>query len=507
MGGCEVNVRHRDFWIDANRRAGVGLAIGLALAFGTLAARGDDAGRETSGKPGIDLAVMMELDLGQPIRQCRAVPVSLGADEPPGVAALYGSDAEIDPYIGMFFFPKSTLKLVVFDVTGVVRWKRDLGPGVVPGVWFSPIYATDIDRDGVDELYIVNNLDPEHPLDHRRYVLEQLGAADGKVMAQRPWPQPLGADSMSHTYRHNIVGGEVGGETVVVAVAGTYGKHALVAYGSGLEKKWESTIDPAKSGGALGCHLMPVVDIDQDGDDEVFIGERCISLRDGREQFCCDRDTWKGHSDIVLPVYRASDRRWTIWTCRESFEDVGPRVAMFDDHGEAIWRGLDRGHMDSGWAARLGPNGEPLVFTIRVGKKSRSAAGEHRVEVEEFVYEPFTGAPRPLGFNVYTTIPVDLNGDGVHELVKGFFEGDGTVLDRAGRVLGSTGGLSAIHSHFTGKPGEQILSYHPDGKLRIWHDRNANDTPEALDRYRSRAYRANQKMSGVGYNLFNLGGI
>ena len=133
--------------------------------------------------------------------------------------------------------------------------------------------------------------------------------------------------------------------------------------------------------------------------------------------------------------------------------------------------------------------------------------GERRTGVVEYTFEPFSGKPVELGFKVYTTIPVDLNGDGIHELVKGYFEGDGTVLDRHGQVLGNTGGLSAIHSHFAGKPGEQILSYRRDGKLRIWHDRNAVDTPAAKARYESPFYRANQKLSGVGYNLFNLGGI
>lgn len=55
-----------------------------------------------AGPAPIDLAVQTEFDLGQPVAQFRGVPVTLGKDQPPAVAALYGSDAEIDPYIGMF---------------------------------------------------------------------------------------------------------------------------------------------------------------------------------------------------------------------------------------------------------------------------------------------------------------------------------------------------------------------------------------------------------------------
>ena len=200
---------------------GSGLPTGLSLA------------RE------IDLAVLAEVDLGQPLGQLLAVPVKLGPGQPAGVVVLYGSDAEIDPYIGMFFFPKSTLKLVLFDENGRIHWKRDLGPGMVPGIWFSPLYATDLDQDGVDEIYVVGNEDPEHPLDHRRYVLEQRDLETGEVVQTRPWPQPDLPASMSHTYRHFIVGGQVDGKPVLVAVQGTYGTYTLHAYTAGLEPFWE----------------------------------------------------------------------------------------------------------------------------------------------------------------------------------------------------------------------------------------------------------------------------
>jgi len=112
-----------------------------------------------------------------------------------------------------------------------------------------------------------------------------------------------------------------------------------------------------------------------------------------------------------------------------------------------------------------------------------------------------------MNFSVYTSIPVDLNGDGIHELVKGYFEGDGTVLDRKGKVLGNIGGLSAMNSKFTSFPGEQILSYSKDGIIRIWADKNAEDNNRAKARYNNPFYTTNQKQTGNGYNLFTLGGI
>jgi len=483
------------------------IARAYALCRGVLLVALLEVSLNVAWSASIDLAVLAEVDLGQPIGQLRAVPVELGQREPKAVAALYSSDAEIDPYIGMFFFPKSTLKLVLFDETGRIHWKRDLGPGVVPGVWFCPVFAIDLNQDGVDELYIVGNRDPAHPMDFREYVLEQIDAATGRTLDQKPWPQPLEAAPLSHVYRHFIVGGQVEGKPVVVALEGTYGPITLQAYGAGLKPLWQTTSDPAQAGGALGSHVTPVVDIDGDGSDELFVGERCLSLRDGRELFCCDRQTWAGHSDIIQPVLDRATDRWLIWTCRESFENQGPRVALFDAQGRRVWSALAAGHMDTGWAARLGPSGEPVVLGVKVGQKIRTAEGERRTGVVEYAFEARSGKPLELGFKAYTTIPIDLNGDGILELVKGYFEGDGTVMDRQGRVLGKTGGLTALNSKFTGKPGEQMLSYHADGKMRIWFDRNAADTPAATARYQSRFYRTNQKLSGVGYNLFNLGGI
>lgn len=112
-----------------------------------------------------------------------------------------------------------------------------------------------------------------------------------------------------------------------------------------------------------------------------------------------------------------------------------------------------------------------------------------------------------MGFKVYTTIPVDLNGDGIHELVKGYFEGDGTLIDNKGKVIGNIGGHSAMASKFTSLPGEQILSYSNDGKIIIWADMNARDSKQAKARYANPFYKINQRQTGNGYNLFGVGGI
>jgi hypothetical protein len=205
-------------------------------------------------------------------------------------------------------------------------------------------------------------------------------------------------------------------------------------------------------------------------------------------------------------VLDRNSNKWFIFTCREN-TNVSPRVALFDDKGKRIWGDVDEGHMDMGWTARLGDNGELIAMSIRIGGKTAGPKGFFRREVDEFTYQAFSGKKHPLPFSIFCTLPVDLNGDGIHELIRGLAEGNGDILDNKGRIIGNIKGSAAIASKLFDRPGEQILSYHPDGTVRIWADRNAQDTAEALRRYSHPFYRASQKLTATGYNIVNLGGI
>jgi len=453
----------------------------------------------------VDLAVVLEVPLGHPIQQLRAVPVRTAKDRPRAILAVYCEDAEVDPYVEMFFFPRHTLKLMLFSQQGEVLWKRDLGPGVVPGIWFCPVFPFDLDGDGADEIWFVNNLDADHPLSLRGRHLERLDAATGKTTGRWRWPSPERNQSPSHTFRNFILGGRVKGKAVLVAAQGTYGPMKLQGWNADMSLRWEHGIARGTPG-ARGSHMCPVVDINHDGVDEVLWGERCIELDAGKELFCGDRKTYRGHSDVIQPVLDAAKNRWFIYTCRES-GGVSPRVALFDDSGRRVWGDLDRGHMDMGWAARIGPNGQHVAMAIRIGGKSAGPKGFSRKGVEEFTYEALTGRKHRPDYGVFGTLPVDLNGDGVHELVRGLGRGDGKVLDRTGKVIGQVCGSAVMASRFMDRAGEQVLTYDKEGVLRVWADRNAEDGDAARRRYEHPFYQANQRLSASGYNVVNLGGL
>ncbi|MFZ5829430.1 MAG: polysaccharide lyase 11 [Planctomycetota bacterium] len=457
---------------------------------------------------GAGVQPIAEWSLGQPVKQLRAVPVRVDAGEPECILVAYCADFDCDPYVEMFFFPSDSLKLALYRTDGTLVWRKDLGPGVVPGLWFCPVFAFDLEGNGADEIYYVGNIDPEHPLSHRGRRLIALDAATGETAGQWPWPAPNASEKLSYAFRNFLLGGVAGGEPVLVTAQGTYTTMTLQGWSAGMKPRWSITI-PHDAPGARGSHMCPIVDLDGDGDQEVMWGERCIELTDGRERFCADRDSYRGHSDVIAPFIDRDNRSWMIFTCRESDTKTSPRVAAFDAAGARLWGDLDRGHIDIGWVAMIGDEGRPVASAIRIGGKSLDRQGRYHRGVEEFAYDAVSGRPVKLPFATYRTVPVDMDGDGCHELVCPSAEGMAAVIDRTGRALAELGEGAdvAIACKLLDRPGEQLLMFQPDGTVRIWADMAAVDSERARARYTHPFYRANRRMAASGYNLKILGGI
>ena len=451
-----------------------------------------------------------EYHLGSPIGQCRAVPVNLGDGEPNAFLATYAADFDVDPYIEMFFFPTDTLKMALCSENGDILWKRDLGRGVVPGMWFCPVFPFDLDGDGVDEIWYVNNVNEQHPLGLSGYRLERLDARTGETTGQWEWHPVNRTQSLSHVFRNFIIGGMARDEPVLVTAQGTYGAMHLQGWNADMSLRWTHDI-PANSPGARGSHMCPIVDLDGDGVQELMWGERCIELDTGTQRFCADEDVYKGHSDIVIPTHDldASDGEgeWLLYTCRESDGNAAPRVVLFDAKGQRRWGHVERGHMDMGWVARTNDDHSHTAMSIRIGAKTCGPDGRFHQQMDKFAFDVRTGDEITLPFDPYLTKPVDLDGDGYHEFVRGVPGGDGEVFDRHGQRIGSVGGSAAIVCKFLDHPGEQILSYHKDGTLRTWVDPNAQDTEFAKSRYGHPLYDANRRLSNTGQNWSVLAGI
>lgn len=455
----------------------------------------------------VRFTALLDADLGRPLGQARCAPLHLGAHAIPALLVAYGEDREIDPSSSMFFYPRGTLALAAVAADGQVLWRRDLGRGVVPGVWFCPVLPCDLDGDGVDEVWYVDNADPVHPLNAGAYHLTRLDGRCGEVTGSWPWPQLDEWMPMFASYRNFILAGRSGGETVLVTAQGTYGQLRLQGWKRDLSPRW--TWERTRGGpGGSGSHMAAVVDLDGDGRDVVVYGEHLIDIGSGRERLTLDGDAWRGHSDINLPLRDRKAGAWSIYTCRENQDPQGgPRVAAFAADGRRTWGTLDHGHIDQGWVAHLPGFATPTAWALRIGAKSRGPEGTERQGREEFAFCALTGAPRSLPMPVYGTVPVDHDGDGHHALVRAFGPQAGAVIDATGAVLGSLGGAVALVGRLLDHPGEQIVTFHDDGHLRVWADTQAVDRPAALARYRDPYYGTALRLGGVGYHLPLLGGL
>ena len=95
-----------------------------------------------------------------------------------------------------------------------------------------------------------------------------------------------------------------------------------------------------------------------------------------------------------------------------------------------------------------------------------------------------TGKPVQLPFAVYETVPVDINGDAIHELVRPTADGRSEIIDRNGKVLADLGrdvGV-VLTCKLLRALGEQIVTWHPEGRIAVWYDGNAQDNAAAESR-------------------------
>jgi len=387
----------------------------------------------------------------------------------------------------------------------------------MPGRWFCPVFAFDLDGDGTDEVYHVGNPSGDHPFNLMRMELTALSARTGKVLRQAPWPWFPGNESMSDTFRYLINGGVSHGQPRLVTAQGCYHELTIQAWDGDLNLLWERHI-PDREPGCRASHMFSVLDIDADGRDEAFLGERCIDIDTGQDKWVADREGYHGHSDIVMPTLDRRTGRWSIYTCREFPWPEGSRgVVMFDDRGREVWGYRGMGHMHDGWTARLNDDGSHLCYAMEIAKKKEKGVVTELKAAAEFLYD-MSGHVLDLPFPLSDATPVDVNGDGLHELVcradrrhrNSSLKGSrgGLVLDRHGHEVGRVEGHPGVlpKSKLLDCPGEQIMT-HDAGTIRIYGCPGATDAPEALARYAHPYYKSCQRLTAVGYNWRNLGGL
>lgn len=451
----------------------------------------------------MNIKCLKEFDLGMKLGEVRSATVSLGPEMGEAVLFAYTEEPGVDPWQEAVHYPKDTLKLALFAMNGMMMWKKDLGWGNIPGVWYTPFVSFDLDQDGVDEIYFVNNLSEERPFSLKFRVLERLDPFTGETTGRWPWPDYVEPCNMSATYRFFITGGYVHGEPVLVTAQGTYMDMYLQAYSKGMEKRWEIVI-PKEDQGPKACHSCPVLDFNEDGIDELFWGERLISLDDGHEVICADKGKYTGHSDVVVPFYDDKTGKKYIYTCREDDEREGvPRVVTYDDKGERVWAAIDDvGHMHHGWVANLGPDHRKVAMAMRIMRIFEDGRTKD-TRPEHFYFDAITGEPleQPVPFEGSEFMPVDFNGDGYHEFYGTHGRKKGYVVDKNGNFCEFIGGEQIRSGKILDLPGEQMMVFYGDqGKVRIWGDASAVESEYCKKRFAHSYHHRIQHFMGTGYN-------
>ncbi|MCP4649226.1 MAG: hypothetical protein GY853_03975 [PVC group bacterium] len=413
----------------------------------------------------LNLKSIFEINLPTEVRYLDIKSIHLGENDPDAILLIYSSE-DVDPWCEAFFFPKDTLKIAVYTQDGTLLWSRDLGPGVIPGKQFCPVLAFDLDKDGKEEVWFINNVDQIHPLSLSGRRLECLNGSTGKTIGQWPWPDLTGnTQPMGQAHRNFILGGYVQEDPVLITAQGIYGPMFIQAWSNGMKPRWELRIGK-DTPGARGTHKPKILDWNTDGIDELFWGERCINIDTGTEIFCADRDSYKGHSDIIDPFQDSATGKWYVYTCRESDLEASPRVVVFDDKGNRIWGRIKKGHIDQGWVANIGENRKLIATAIRIKDKHflKDEDASHK-GIEQFSFDAFTGEEYPLSFSTYYTEPGDINGDGYDEIMC---KKSGEILNWQGKIIGKVKGRILEAGRYLDNPKLQVISYSLEGIVNIF---------------------------------------
>ena len=102
-------------------------------------------------------------DLGMETHFVRSANVKLGDKD--GMLFVYSNGYGIDPGEELLQFKyNGIVHIAVFTEDGTLLWDKQLPDGVMSGIWFVPAVPLDMDKDGVDEIYYVNNTGAPSPL-------------------------------------------------------------------------------------------------------------------------------------------------------------------------------------------------------------------------------------------------------------------------------------------------------------------------------------------------------
>lgn len=257
-----------------------------------------------------------------------------------------------------------TYKLEAYLADGTFLWRKDLGLGIEPGIWYSPYIVYDFDGDGRAEVAVKTAPEDVRESDGRvRKGPEWCSILNGMTsdeITRADWPlrDPRLGD-YNRTNRNQMGIAYLDGKTPCLLVArGTYKLMMVDAYqyhNKKLQRLWHwegDDEDPViRSQGAHGMHSA---DVDGDGRDEVVLGS--VVLDDNGTALW---STGYGHPDkcFVTDVDPTCPGLEVFYAVEPSRND-GNGVCLVDAcTGETVWNiGKRTYHVGDGMVADIDPS-------------------------------------------------------------------------------------------------------------------------------------------------------
>jgi rhamnogalacturonan endolyase len=257
-----------------------------------------------------------------------------------------------------------TYKVEAYLHDGTFLWQKDLGPGIEPGIWYSPMVAWDFNGDGKAELAVKTGPEDAREADGRvRSGPEWCSVLDGmtgKELCRVDWPARSWRFGDYNRNNRNQMGvAYLDGKTPFLLVArGTYKAMIVDAYqmeGDQLQKVWRWDGDEENPViRHQGAHNMHSTDVDGDGRDEIVLGS--VVLDDNGTALW---STGYGHPDkCFVTDIDPSRPGMEIFYASEEWWDNGNGVCLVDAKtGETIWNiGRKTLHVGDGMVADILPD-------------------------------------------------------------------------------------------------------------------------------------------------------
>ncbi|GGH27948.1 silent information regulator protein Sir2 [Sphingobacterium alkalisoli] len=275
----------------------------------------------------------------------------------------------------------TTYKIEAYLHDGTYLWTRDLGPGIEPGVWYSPFIVYDFDGDGKAEVALKTAGDDFLKNDQGRVYggsehLSIWNGMTGEEIALVDWPERNDRYGDVNRQNRNQIGmAYLDGKTpCILAARGTYRLMVVDAWqlnNGKLEKLWRWDGDEENPVvRSQGAHNMVSGDVDGDGKDEILLGS-CMLNNNGTLRW----STGLGHSDKAYLTDIDPERKGLeVFLAIEPWIDNGYGVSTVDaNNGERIWGvGHKTFHVGDGMVADIDPTSPGLECFATEDRKGGS---------------------------------------------------------------------------------------------------------------------------------------